>query len=258
MKTFVVSLADELERRSYVAELVKQYALDAEFIDAVDMRKVDDSVAREFYRPTERALQKNRFLNRAEIGCALSHQHIYKRMIDEQIPVALVLEDDVQFLSSPTALLESVEQGIELNQAISFDVLIIGYVKVTPEQLDYYYRKYPIKKSEKLGGSWLGRPWKQYGCGTVAYIITLEGAKKMYQSSGLVSVTADDWGHFEQQHTLKVWHMQPSVAIEACERFDSTIRVERDDFLQPTWHSKLIRSTKGMIKDFLMNKVGMK
>ena len=259
MKVFVVSLADELERRRHVLELVKQYDFEAQFIDAVDFRKVEDKDARQHYEPTLRAIRKKRFLTKTEIGCALSHQKIYKRMIEEQIPIALVLEDDVQFLTSPSMMLESCEKLLASEGAnIPYDVLILGHVKVIPEQLPFYYRKYPIKKRKQLGEYWLGTPWKQYGCGAVAYVITLEGAKKMCQSSGVITVVADDWGYYEEQHHLRVWHIRPSVAIEACERFDSTIRVERDGFLQPTWHSKLIRSTKGMIKDFLMNKVGMK
>lgn len=259
MKTFVVSLADEQERRNHVRELVAQYQLDAEFIDAVDLRKVDDKVAYQFYQPTERALRKNKLLNRPEVGCALSHQNIYKRMIDEQIPIALVLEDDVQFLTSPKEVLDNYEQQALAGQSpLSFDVLILGYVKVTLEQLPYYYRKTPIKKREQMGKYWLGTPWEQYGCGTVAYIVTLEGARKMRQATGKISVTADNWSHFEEHNQLRVWHLRPSVAIEASERFDSTIRVEPENFLKPSWDSVLIRSTKGIIKDFLMNKMGLK
>ena len=48
-----------------------------------------------------------------QIGCALSHSAIYRKMVEEDIPVACVLEDDVVFDHRFSEVLSFVEAHIE-------------------------------------------------------------------------------------------------------------------------------------------------
>lgn len=88
-------------------------------------------------------------------GCALSHYGIWKQMIDEKIQYALVFEDDIEFHCSWHQLAEQYWNGTPRN----FDILYLsgqmeppvqGHIVVTPVYC------------------------------THAYMLTLEGAQKLY------------------------------------------------------------------------------
>lgn len=263
IKTYIVSLASEQKRRAHMQSLCSQYGIeDAKFIDAVDMRKSSiDEVKESSTLPIHKKARKQRQLSPGEVGCALSHHHIYKEMVDKQINYAFVLEDDAQFIRDPLPLLN--EQNLALiAEQCPFDVLILGYVKTLETQLPYYYRRVPIKYKAKLalpeGDISFGTPWKQYGCGTVAYIITLEGAKKLLEVTSKPCVAADDWLYFETYFNLRVIHSRPAFVLEDLLNFESSIRIEKKNFLKPKLSSVVIRSIKGYIKNFAMNRLGMK
>lgn len=253
LKTFIISLAGS-PRRDFIKEQCMQYGLNPLLIEATDLRKSSKEQLETLYLPTERAQKKQRFLSAAEVGCALSHRRIYRQIRDENIPLALVLEDDARFLQGFNHFFSLLDYIVK---EIDFDILILGHVKTTAESLPYYYRQHPIKKRHHYRGYDLGTPWEQYGCGTVAYLITHQGADKLL-TENQVRVTADDWLYFEQNYHLNILHIRPSICIEACDIFESTIRTEKQNFLQPSWHSVFIRSTKGILKNFAMNTLGMK
>ena len=251
---FVVSLKDNTERRASITQECSRFGLIPQWIDAVDFRQKTQEEAFEHYLPTERALRKKRFLTAPEIGCTLSHRKIYHTMLESNLSAALVLEDDALFLADLRPVLENWQK---IYQQAEFDVLILGYVKTLPKQLPYYYRRIPVK----ILGQWekyhFGVPWEQFACGTVAYLITQAGARKLL-SEEKVRVTADDWKYFSHCYGLKVLHLRPSVVIEDCGRFISDIRTEKAAFLQPKISSIVIRSIKGWLKNFGMNVLGMK
>ena len=203
---------------------------------------------RKYYKPTKSALKKQRFLQNTEIACALGHQQIYKKISEGKSPFALILEDDVIFLRDPRPLLRALPK---IEAAIGFDVLLLAYVKLLEKDLPYHYRRLPIKRRYHWKNFYFGTPWQQFSAGTVAYIITREGAKKLL--SYPIRVTADDWLYHERHLDLTVWHMRPLIALENVSAFASDVREEKKDFLRIKPSSRIIRSLKGWVKNFLMN-----
>ncbi|URI10256.1 glycosyltransferase family 25 protein [Aquincola tertiaricarbonis] len=92
---FVVSLARAAERRRLICEHLAALGISYRLVDAVDGAKLSPS-ERDRYLPADSSMHAG------AIGCYLSHIHIYEVMRDEQIPVALVLEDDARL--SPRAV----------------------------------------------------------------------------------------------------------------------------------------------------------
>lgn len=84
-------------------------SLDYEIIEAVDGSQLS----------YEDILQKTKVLNFAvscgEIGCALSHINIYKKIIAQNIPHALILEDDALISSETIEVMNKLE---ELNTSL--------------------------------------------------------------------------------------------------------------------------------------------
>ena len=96
MRTFVLNLKHNTERKKYMQNLLKDIPIDYEFFPAVYGKSITN--IEQFYDSKLAEKRAKRQLNVGEIGCALSHKAIYKKMIDENISQALILEDDISFL----------------------------------------------------------------------------------------------------------------------------------------------------------------
>ena len=91
---FVISLADAEARRAPLLGQLASMGLDHEIVAAIDGRR---GLPPEYERYIDRA-GTMRILGRrmadAEYACALTHHFIYRRVLDEGLPGAVVLEDD--------------------------------------------------------------------------------------------------------------------------------------------------------------------
>lgn len=91
---FVISLKDATERREQLLQQCAAHDISVEIVDAVDGRhglqpdlehKVDRDAAFECI---------GRKVTDGEFACALSHQMLYERILDENLHGAIILEDD--------------------------------------------------------------------------------------------------------------------------------------------------------------------
>ncbi|WP_274585563.1 glycosyltransferase family 25 protein [Neisseria leonii] len=255
--TYVVSLAGETVRRAHIAEECSKFGIRPVFVDACDMRGIgQEDLQSRSCLPEHKQGKKKRWLKPGELGCALSHLQVYRRMLEQQEEYALILEDDAMFIRDPRPLLDTGRLKA-LRERVPFDVLIVGYVKTLPQYLPYYYRRIPLKRlaTFDLNGetACFGTPWAQYGCGTVAYIATRSAAQKLLNVNTPPRVAADDWLYFEQHGKVRVIHSRPAFVLEALEKLRSTIRCESLGDCLPKWHSWAVRSVKGWVKYFILN-----
>jgi glycosyl transferase, family 25 len=91
---FVISLVEASARRSAIVSQFKQIGLQFEFVDAIDGRgglpeKWNNMIDR------QKSIDLHGFpMKDTEFACALSHQLVYRRIVDDSLPGAIVLEDD--------------------------------------------------------------------------------------------------------------------------------------------------------------------
>ena len=90
---FVISLPCCKDRRECISGILNQLGIDFDFFDAVDglnglQKKHEAEIDR---AATQR---KGRKLSDAEYACALSHINVYRKIVRDKIPYALVFEDD--------------------------------------------------------------------------------------------------------------------------------------------------------------------
>ena len=90
MKIFVVNLATQPQKKTKFINEWDGLEGNLEFIDAVDGRTMTDEELSQLTLD-----YPNLHLAKGEIGCALSHLKIYKKIVEDRIPIALILEDDV-------------------------------------------------------------------------------------------------------------------------------------------------------------------
>ena len=113
-------------------------------------------------------------MSEGEIGCCLSHYYLWKKIVDEKIPITMVLEDD----------------GIELHP--HFEKIVIDLMKYLPKDWDVFLLGYWLNKG--LNGRKIND--KIYKVDNFAlthsYLITYEGAKK-YLNSLPMNLPVDSW-----------------------------------------------------------------
>jgi glycosyl transferase, family 25 len=121
---FVINLERNRQRREFALQKLAGLGLKGDIFPAVDGKTLvldklikdgiyDDAVAHEKF---------SRSLSMGEIGCSLSHLRLYKKILDEHIGLALVLEDDAMFVEGAREqladLLERLPDDADLVQLI--------------------------------------------------------------------------------------------------------------------------------------------
>jgi glycosyl transferase family 25 len=174
---YVVSLRRATERRQFMEEHLRELGIEYAVIDAVRGDALDPDCRKE--------LNPAGNLSPAEVGCYLSHVQIYERMIKENIPVALILEDDIVLHHSVKTLLFG---GC---QSLDFDYCFLGCEDFGDEGYAFYDSGNPIKLSGQHQAYLLSSgPYCLF-----AYLITLEGAEKR-KSCALPARAPIDHYHF--------------------------------------------------------------
>lgn len=91
MKIFIINLEKDISRRESILRQCHDFNLMAEIIPAIDGRSLSSEQLDKLTHPIYAS-----GMTKGEIGCALSHYYIYKKMVSENIDAALILEDDVK------------------------------------------------------------------------------------------------------------------------------------------------------------------
>lgn len=107
LQIFVINRDKDAERRIDMSKRLGALGLEFEFFQAVDGHKIDAYSVPE-YDGEKRRLYFGRDLSVGEIGCLLSHRAVYKKIVEEKIPLTLILEDDTHFKQDFPDLLEEI------------------------------------------------------------------------------------------------------------------------------------------------------
>lgn len=209
MKIFIISLLGQYERRRQILEQCHQLKLDVEIFDAVDGASLHQ---------TSLVQQAVNFpecmLTVGEVGCALSHRAVYQRMIDEDLPFALILEDDVRIDSR----LEKVLNQIELNTESTDENI---YLLTPPES---YYKN----KKTVLGGTVEFYQVSEASC-AMGYVVSQGAARTLISANTPVRWESDHWTLFKMIYGINLFCQIPHIVNNGDKNsVTSTIEQDRD------------------------------
>jgi len=203
-----------------------------ELIDGVDGRVVPDALA----APHLRSFSKGygREMTRGELGCALSHLKLYRRIADGPDEFVCTLEDDIRV--SP-ATLPFLDEAV-LRSLPPFDVLRLFSVE---------HRRYkPAWSVASVQDRSIVVPLRS-GWGTQAQIITRAGAAKM--ADWPITAPIDGIYHDCPPPELRIMEVRPSL-IRSLD-FDSNTLMQRPE--QTLWVK--LRSEAFRIKRLLLTRM---
>lgn len=227
VQIFVINLKSSSGRRELLQKRLDELNLDAEFIEAVNGYDLTESEMALHTLPLNYAYMKG------EVGCALSHQSIYKKMVDDNIDTALILEDDVSLPDDLPALLSS----LKLNAHLPEVTLLSRVNKFTNNHHRVLTSEYKLHSVHHATTSH-------------SYLITRQAAANLLSALYPVWMVADKWTLFEDYGWIKVNAVIPAPVTLSPASSDSTINSQKG--------SEEVNNKKSALWEALMRKRPLK
>lgn len=201
-KVFVINLERCPDRKQHIIDQLE--GVQYEFIAGIDGMTLNMSqLIEEGIWDRDRCERTiRRGIHMGEVGCAMAHMKIYRKMVDENISNALILEDDIEIYH------ESIEAHLE--EAISqlpakWDLLYLGYQQ--DSRLKYSSN---LKRASIHDGAF-------------GYSLTLPGAKKIIKSHTPMYHNADGiLNRMCQMNDFSAFIISPRL-LEYTKKFKSSI-----------------------------------
>ena len=115
MKTYVINLAKDIERKEYMQNTLKEQGIEGfTFIEAVYGKKL--SVEEKYLRFDSDAFIRKyaKIPNDAQIGCTLSHRKCFEEFIKSGEKICLILEDDIYPKTPILPVIKEIQKFLEI------------------------------------------------------------------------------------------------------------------------------------------------
>lgn len=232
---FIISLDKNKERQDYLKKDVypkltnyfKCAAFDAELDDANDILKENNIFLTDtFYDKC----------SEGQLGCFLSHFQLWKHIIKSNIDLAIVLEDDVKIYNNFNKNIDTIYE----NLPVKFDYV---HLFIHPDKQNIQYL-------EGKDGDIIPA---EDNFGTVAYIISLRGAKRLVKLTELLKIQApvDRQINFCIQHNfIKAFMIKKPFLLTQGEIMPNRAIYE-NSFKSTIWYSKKLKDAKRVREEFI-------
>lgn len=218
MNFFVINLPQHTEKRERMESLLaSQQIQQYEMIVGTDGLMLSDKDVNDVSTVAESIRNIKRPLGRTELGCALSHLSVYRKILNDNIDQAIILEDDIVF--DDRFNLGTLDQ-IKSN----YDIVLLG-ASTHDESLKISDTITCIEKNESHNVF-----------GTFAYYITNQGAKKMLHQYEQINFPMDSWTLMSRRG-IKIGILVP-LLISVDMNLGSYIAQERADLRKKYIYNK--------------------
>lgn len=202
---FYINMTSRPDRREHVERQLAALGLTATRIEAVT--------------PTVDDLPEGSPLSTGELGCSRSHQSIWRLLVEQDIPAALILEDDVLLANEVPALLADpglLDGGVE---AIQFETRGYTSALVGPAVAT---RVHGVTRNRLMSSS----------LGSAAYIMTAGLARRLLARPDVDRLALDHllfgWGG-ELCYEARIFQTLPALAIQLDQTADGRKGAGRSD-----------------------------
>lgn len=232
---FIISLEKDKERAEYlknevypkISNYIKCKAFDGELDNPNPILEANNLTVAEHF------VEK---CNAGQLGCYLSHFQIWKTIVQNNLDLAIVLEDDVKIYKNFNRIINTVYD----NLPVKFDYV---HLFIHPDK----------QKIEYLQGNEGDIIPAEDNFGTVAYIISLRGAKRLIKLTQLLKIQApvDRQINFYIQHFfLKAYMIKKPFLITQGEIMPNRA-IYNNSFKSNIWYSKRLIETKIINEKFV-------
>ena len=218
MKAFLINLDRNPDRLVTARTRLAAAGVEAVRLPAVDGSALSPAERRTAVSRFHALLARGRLYTPGQIGCTLSHQAIYHRMIAENLPAALVFEDDVRLAPGFPASLAAAKALLDTDRR---QVFLFSDGTQPP-----------------LSGD--GRAFTRAADGDCAeaYLITLPAARELLRVNSPMVVMLDHWSRFAARGHIELYRATPATATQD-HTFQSVVPVNgrpSNGFLRLIWN----------------------
>jgi len=209
MHAYVINLARSRDRRVYITAHLDKIGIDHEIVTGVDGHGLDlgdQSIIAPSFRTSV-------YLAIGSAGCALSHLAVYRRIIEDGLDMALVLEDDVILPADMGDLTDAVGKAL-----VGAEVALVSVDSWEPLKVSTQ-GAVPLPSSRSLAFPIDVFQPRSGG----AYIITRAACERMIEHNIPIRTTADDWGFFYSEGIIDRVRCVLPVSAKKNHNFSSTI-----------------------------------
>lgn len=204
MKTYLINLDDDQERLVFADSQMRRLGVEYVRESAFNARTKSANELRQYVNRFRWELAVGRPVRPGEVGCAMSHYAIYKRLSSSQTSSCVcVLEDDVILDDNFNKVISYVENNIDCNTPTV--VLLSNH---TDQKL-----------TTQSGGIVLAKCSRDMY--TEGYIITSAAAKALLKANMPLQVPCDDWGRWASRGIINLYHVYPTVCNQDQNQFES-------------------------------------
>jgi len=193
-KFFVINLDSKPDRLEDVSKQLHQYGIEFERFSAVMGSELDQSTIEEFYDAKGNAKKYYKEMSVGEIGCYLSHIQLWKRIIEENLDFAVILEDDLTVKPEIANLIDA------LTQIQNWD-----YIKLTGPKGKKIVDQQAINETFSLAY------YNKAPIGTSAQAVSKQGAEKLLASTQPFIRPVDSDIQYYWEHGIELQGLEPQI-----------------------------------------------
>jgi glycosyl transferase family 25 len=201
---FIINLDSSPERYLHAEQQLQALGITAQRFRGVYGKDLSAAQIAACYDSHANLQYFRRSLSLGEIGCYLSHRGVWQLMLDQQIDVAIVLEDDIDIEARFQAALA------QISRLHNWDLIKLSDDRDTPA-----YARKPIDDGFELAN------FKRVPNCATGYAISRRGAEKMLQRQRFYRPVDLDL-QFGAELGLELFSLLP-YTIWPCSKFDSVI-----------------------------------
>ena len=208
-KTFVINLEKDTGRMASIDRQLRQLGLVYERMSAVYGKDLPVGERHAAFSSFRWWCAMGRPVAPAEIGCALSHYNIYRRMVsDAGLSFCCILEDDVALLPQFSSMLQEIERWLDPKKP---QIVILNDHQGANGNV-------PAGICRSLGGT----------C-TDGYVLTRVAARNLLEANLPIIVPCDTWGRWVRQGRIELYHAVPAVVRQMQDVFGTSTSEGRID-----------------------------
>jgi glycosyl transferase, family 25 len=237
MQAYVINLARSPDRRAHIIAELGKTQVNYKIVNAVDGRDLDLSDTRMVDPVFAATIVDHPSL----AGCALSHVEVYRRILDDGLEIACVLEDDVILPTDLGVLTDAIVQHMR-----GADVVLLNFQSHEPCRITKT-GTIELPSSRLLVRVIDEGQALSAGC----YLITREACVRMVKAVPPVRTVADNWAFFHREGSIDRLRCVVPMSVVQSPDLRTTMSYYRPDSLYANVREAVARTRVPILRQAL-------
>ena len=215
---FVMNPEKYCERRIALTKLLEKTLFQFQFIAINDDLELTPTAIAKNHDSKRTIDSFGRDFSRGELASTLNHLLSYKKFLDSENDLAIIMEDDADFIIDDFIFV--IKRLIKIIDQRKPEVYllspVISYLKNNVKDLSEDYKIVKVIQS-----------WDSSG-----YIVNREAAKKMIKANSRSWIIADDWVRYKRHGKVDIYSVIPTIIKQNLDIFDSNLMASRNQAIK--------------------------